>query len=182
MPHPFASSASSNIYTCARFSYIKMALLLLHLPSWSEQIESQTCNWTDGYHRGGTRLSSLHKAARDGCIRCKLLFEGIKKYNFPPYRPYRTTEAPLSEYEPDPGLDVYVVNNLEMGLQVTIYYAGMSSKSGSLPMEPLFYSQPGSAAIAKKLTLISSAHYTQTGHNTFPIFNQRATSVLTLLP
>jgi hypothetical protein len=151
-------------------------------PSWSEQTGSCASNWTRGNHLGGTRLSSLRKAAHSGCIRCKLLFSGIEKYTFPPYRPYRTTEAPLSEFEPDPGLDVYVINDREMGLRVTVQCAGMSSKSRSLPMELIFYTHPGASAIATERTSKSSADDTQTSHNAFQMFNQQATFPPTLLP
>ena len=92
----------------------------------------------------------MREAARDGCVRCRLLLDGIEKYTFPPYRPHRTTEATLSEYESDPGLElmVSVFNDEETPLRVTVQYTSMSDKSGSLPMELYFYTHPGQSALA----------------------------------
>ena len=121
-----------------------------HARSWSEQTIHDTCNWSYGNHQGSITLSSMREAARDGCTRCKLLIDGIGRYTFSPYRPHRTTEATLSEYESDPGLElrVSVFNNKKTPLQVTVQYTGMSSKSGSLPMELCFYTHSGQSFIA----------------------------------
>jgi len=121
-----------------------------HAPLWSDQAEPDTCGWSWGFHKGRNTLSSMRKAAHDGCTRCKLLLDGIEKYTFSPCRPHRTTEATLSEYESDPGLElrVSVHNNKKTPLQVTVQYTGMSSKSWSLPMELWFYTHPGQSFIA----------------------------------
>jgi hypothetical protein len=89
--------------------------------------------------------------------------------------------GPLSEYELDPGLIVYVSNDLEMTLQVKVHYTEMASKSGGLPMELLFYAQPGSSLIANELTPISSVYYTQNSHNTSRMSNVQAIFLPTLL-
>jgi hypothetical protein len=169
-------------HTHTRLSTSSMKLALSDAPPWSEQTKSDACKWSYGYHQGLTKLSSVHKAAREGCVRCKLLSTGIEKYTFRPYRPHRTTEAHLSEYEPDPGLNVSVYNDPEMPLQVTVQYVGMSSKSGSLPMELLFYTHPGSSTIANESTPMSSAYCSQTSHVTFRTFSQQAMSLPTLPP
>jgi len=163
-----------------------MTLTLPQAPSWSEQIEPSICSWDHGWHhwsygnhQGNTTLSNVREAARDGCVRCKLLLRGIEKSTFPPYRPHRTTEATLTEYEPDQGLRVNVRNDPDTPLRVTVQYTGMASKSGSLPMELYFYTHPGSFA---SLSPTTCTYYAQTSHLTFRIFSQQDTLRLTLPP
>ena len=116
--------------------------MLAHAPLWSEQT---TCSWGQGNHQGSINLSSMREAALDGCVRCRLLLDGIEKYIFPPYRRHRTTETTLSEYESDPGIElrVSVFNYEETPLWGEVQSTGMSSESGSLPMKLYFYTHPG---------------------------------------
>ena len=121
---------------------------LPHAPSWSEKTDADTCSWSDGNHQGSIKLSNIRKAARDGCVRCKLLLRGIEKYTFPPYRPYREVEATLSEYESDSNLElrVLVFNDEKTPLRVTVQYLG-KPWTGSLPMKLFFYTHPGQYAM-----------------------------------
>jgi len=128
-----------------------MTPTLPHAPLWSEQSGSDSCNWSHGNHQGGTKLSSMRQAARDGCVRCKLLLRGIEKYTFLPCRPYRTTEATLSEYETHRNLIVDVRNDPYTPLRVTVQYLYMDTRSGSLPMKLNFYTLPGSFDIPREI-------------------------------
>ena len=130
-----------------------------HAPLWSEQIGTKSCRWSEGNHLGRTTLSTLPKAAQDGCVQCKLLLQGIEKYTFPPHRPHRTTEANIDEYEPNPGLEVAVFNHKEKPLRVVVDYDYMPEKSGSLPMELCFYTHPGLSAITEHGRLSSSTYH-----------------------
>jgi len=124
---------------------------LPHVRLWSEQTDTDTCSWTQGYHQGSITLSNMRKAARDGCVRCKLLLRGIEKYTFPPCRPHRTTEATLSEYEPHRSLRVHVRNDPGTPLRVTVRYMSMEPRSRSLPMNLYFYTHPGSFDISQEI-------------------------------
>lgn len=126
-----------------------MTATLPRVPSWSERSISDACSWRYGNHEGSITLASMRKAAQGGCVRCKLLLDGIEKYNFAPNRPHRTTKATLGEYECDPALEleVSVFNNQTTPLWVVVHYIGMSIESGSLPMELCFYTHPGSYAM-----------------------------------
>ena len=86
----------------------------------------------------------MYEAARDGCVRCKLLLRGIEKYTVPPYRPRRPAEATLSEYEPDPGLVVLVRNFPDTPLRVKLYYTDMANRLEDLFMDLYFYNHLGS--------------------------------------
>jgi len=165
--HGAASNTVHPVSRISPFCHHEMNLTLPRAPSWSERTEPDNCSrnygwrhWRRVNHQGSTTLSNVREAARDGCVRCKLLLRGIEKYTFPPYRPHRTTEATIDEYEPDPGLEVSVFNDKETPLRVTVDYTGMPTKSGSLPMELYFYTDPGLSAITEHGRLSYSTYHT----------------------
>jgi len=93
---------------------------------------------------GGIMLYKLRNAAMNGCIDARSSLQELRG-TFLPHRPNRSTEACISEYEPDPGLQVYVGggSTSNMPLYVTTHFQGMTSKTGSLLRELYFYSHAG---------------------------------------
>ena len=163
-----------------------MIRTLHRAPLWSDQAEPEcTCGWSYELHRGRNTMSNMRKSAHDGCVRCKLLLDGIEKYKFLPYHHDRTTRVTLSEYEPDPGLWVTVSNDFDKPLEVGVHYqdhSGMEAESRSFHMELSFYTDPGSFDTTSNTAPTSFTYPTQTSHLTSPTFRQQAISRLTLHP
>jgi|SRR5690242_5985111 len=109
--------------------------------SW--QTDTTACGWS---HLGGIALPVLQESAREGCIRCRILVEGIQKYDFLPCtsdlaREFSVLTKALHEFEET--LRVHVNSWEPDPLSISVWFPAMTKKTGCLPMELFFYSSSG---------------------------------------